>query len=158
MDEITRSQIISIINDVDDLTIATVRKDGYPQATTVSYVNDGFTIYFGTSAASQKARNIARSNKVSMTINRDYSNWGEIEGLSLAGVATLVTDPEEQQKVGGLLFEKFPQIADYVPAGMDPEDLALFRVHPKVISQLDYKKGFGHTELVQIEASRQSPQ
>ena len=32
-----RDQIISIMDDVDDLTIATVREDGYPQATTVSY-------------------------------------------------------------------------------------------------------------------------
>jgi len=148
MDETTRNQIISIIDDVDDMTIATVREDGYPQATTVSYVNDGLTIYFGTSADSQKARNIARSNKVSLTINRGYRSWSEIEGLSLAGVATLVTNPAEQQKVGELLFKKFPQIPEY--ASMDEENVALFRVDPKVISLLDYKKGFGHTELVEI--------
>lgn len=150
MDETTRNQIISIIDDVDDMTIATIREDGYPQATTVSYVNDGLTIYFGTTADAQKARNIARSNKVSLTINRDYSNWGEIEGLSLAGVATPVTDPAEQKKIGALLFEKFPQIADYVPPDTDTEDLVLFRIDPKVISLLDYSKEFGHTELVQI--------
>lgn len=34
-------QIVSIINDVNDMTIATVRDDGFPQATTVSYFNDG---------------------------------------------------------------------------------------------------------------------
>ena len=54
MDESIKDQIISIINDVDDLTIATVREDGYPQATTVSYVNDGMAIYFGTSADAQR--------------------------------------------------------------------------------------------------------
>jgi nitroimidazol reductase NimA-like FMN-containing flavoprotein (pyridoxamine 5'-phosphate oxidase superfamily) len=149
MDKTTRNQIISIIDDIDDMTIATVREDGYPQATTVSYVNDGLAIYFGTAADSQKARNIAQSNKVSLTVNRSYGNWSEIEGLSIAGVATLVTDPAEQQKVAGLLFEKFPQIADYVPEDTDPEELVLFRIDPKVISLLDYSKGFGHTELVQ---------
>ncbi len=44
MDQALRKQIISIIDDVQDMTIATVRDDGYPQATTVSYVNDGLTI------------------------------------------------------------------------------------------------------------------
>ena len=51
MDSPTRKQVVSIIDDIDDLTIATVRNDGYPQATTVSYVNDGLTIYFGNAVA-----------------------------------------------------------------------------------------------------------
>ena len=64
MDTAIRKQVVSIIDDIDDLTIATIRNDGYPQATTVSYVNDGLTIYFGTTSDSQKARNIAANNKV----------------------------------------------------------------------------------------------
>jgi hypothetical protein len=43
-------------------------EDGYPQATTVSYVSDGLTIYFGCGEASQKARNLARNTKVSLTV------------------------------------------------------------------------------------------
>jgi general stress protein 26 len=50
-------------------TIATVREDGYPQARTVSNVNDGLKIYFGCAAHSQKARNLARNNKISLTVN-----------------------------------------------------------------------------------------
>jgi nitroimidazol reductase NimA-like FMN-containing flavoprotein (pyridoxamine 5'-phosphate oxidase superfamily) len=46
MDPALRQEIISILDDTNDMTIATVREDGYPQATTVSYVNDGFTILF----------------------------------------------------------------------------------------------------------------
>ena len=61
MDPALRQEIISILDDANDMTIATVREDGYPQATTVSYVNDGFTIYFGCAAASQKAQNLART-------------------------------------------------------------------------------------------------
>lgn len=150
MDETTLSQIISIMDDVDDMTIATLRGDGYPQATTVSYVNDGLTIYFGTAASSQKASNIAQSNKVSLTINRTYSSWDEIEGLSLAGLATRITDPAEQRKIGDLMFAKFPQIAKYIPPESPSEELALFRIDPKVISLLDYRKEFGHCELVQV--------
>src|ERR1700731_3853356 len=33
----------------NDMTIATVREDGYPQATAVSYVNDGLAVYFSCS-------------------------------------------------------------------------------------------------------------
>jgi nitroimidazol reductase NimA-like FMN-containing flavoprotein (pyridoxamine 5'-phosphate oxidase superfamily) len=40
-----KQEILSILDDANDTTIATVREDGYPQATTVSYVNDGLNIY-----------------------------------------------------------------------------------------------------------------
>ena len=52
MDPELSQEIISILDDANDMTIATVREDGYPQATTVSYVNDGLKIYFGCAAAS----------------------------------------------------------------------------------------------------------
>jgi nitroimidazol reductase NimA-like FMN-containing flavoprotein (pyridoxamine 5'-phosphate oxidase superfamily) len=41
-------EIVEILAGANDMTIATLRLDGYPQATTVNYVNDGVTIYFGT--------------------------------------------------------------------------------------------------------------
>ncbi len=144
------NQIISIINDVDDMTIATVRADGYPQATTVSYMNEGLTIYFMTTSNAQKAKNIALNNKVSLTINRDYENWSNIEGLSMGGLAILVSDPEEKQKIGDLLLKKFPEAVQYEPAEGADIDLAFFRIEPKVISLLDYEQSFGHTELIKL--------
>ena len=150
MDTATRTQIISIIDEVNDLTLATSRDDGYPQATTVSYVNDGLTIYFGAASHSQKAHNIASNNKVSLTINLPYTNWDEIQGVSISGIAELVTDAAEQQKVSDLLLAKFPQISEYVPPEMSTDELELFRILPKFISLLDYRKSFGHTELFEL--------
>ena len=69
MDNKSRQEIVAILARANDMTIATMRPDGYPQATTVSYVNDGMNIYFGTGVDSQKARNIAGCDKVSLTIN-----------------------------------------------------------------------------------------
>jgi nitroimidazol reductase NimA-like FMN-containing flavoprotein (pyridoxamine 5'-phosphate oxidase superfamily) len=56
MDPGLKQEIISILDHANDITIATVREDGYSQATTVSYVNDGLMIYFGCAANSQKAK------------------------------------------------------------------------------------------------------
>jgi nitroimidazol reductase NimA-like FMN-containing flavoprotein (pyridoxamine 5'-phosphate oxidase superfamily) len=154
MDRAIKEQIMSIIDDVDDMTIATRRDDGYPQATTVSYVNDGLAIYFGTSATSQKAGNIARCDKVSLTINRPYETWNDIESLSIGGRAMQVTDPEEQAKVGQLMFKKFPLIMNYVSVDKSMAELALFRIDPELISLLDYAKGFGHTEQFDVREDR----
>ena len=54
MEKATHTKIRSIIDNADDMTIATIRPDRFPQATTVSFVNDDLTIYFGSDADSQK--------------------------------------------------------------------------------------------------------
>jgi len=150
MDPGLKQEIISILNDANDMTIATVREDGYPQATTVSYVNDGLKIYFGCAANSQKAKNLSRNSKVSLTVNLPYASWNDIRGLSLGGRAERVTDPQEAEQAGQLMFEKFPQVARYAPAEL--EDIVLFRVTPEVISVLDYRKGFGHSDLIKLRS------
>lgn len=76
--------------------------------------------------------------------------------MSIGATATRVTDPAEQERVSELMFRKFPQIAQYVPAEAEFESLVLFRIEPKIISLLDYRKGFGHTELI-IPGSTDTP-
>ena len=152
MDMTLRSKILDILANSRDLTIATIREDGYPQATVVSYVNDGLTIYFGCGDQSQKAKNIARSNRVSVTVTCDYVNWNEIHGVSMAAIAEPVTDPKETAHAARLMLMKFPQILKHLPedvAGVaDIKGMSFYRVTPKVVSVLDYTKGFGHTDLV----------
>jgi general stress protein 26 len=150
MDPDLTEEVISILDGANDMTIATVREDGYPQATTVSHVNDGLTIYFGCAEESQKAKNLARNGKVSLTVNLPYASWNEIRGLSIGGKAERVTGSQEIDLVSQLMIEKFPQISPYAPS--EPEGIVLFRVTPEVISVLDYRKGFGHSDLVNVAA------
>ena len=148
MDSATREKIVAILAGAYDMTLATIRPDGYPQATTVGYVNDGVKIYFGTAADSQKARNIALCDKVSLTVTLPYDRWEEIQALSMGARAARVTDPVEMAKVGRLMLKKFPQGADFGPEEAD--SIAIFSISPVVVSVLDYRQGFGHTELVTV--------
>jgi general stress protein 26 len=148
MDSGLREEILSILKGASDMTIATLRPDGYPQVTTVSYVSDGLIIYFGCAAESQKAQNIACNDKVSLTVTLPYFSWEEIRGLSMGGRARPVTDPNEINSVSELMLRKFPQILRYALAGK--KGVFLVRITPEVISVLDYRKGFGHTDLVKL--------
>ena len=148
MDWALEQEIVSILDEANDMTIATVREDGYPQATTVSYVNDGLTIYFGCGASSQKAKNLARNPKVSLTVNLPYTSWHDIRALSIGGKAERMTDPGQISKLGQLMLDKFPQIAQYAPT--EVESIDLFKIIPEIVSLLDYRKGFGHADLVKI--------
>jgi PPOX class probable F420-dependent enzyme len=148
MDEDIRRKILTLLDQHRIMTIATLRPDGWPQATTVGYANEGLTIYFLCGPDSQKARNLARDNRVSLTIDHDTPQVMEITGLSMAAHAQAVVDSTEAAKALGLLMLKYPQ-QDSIPLPMpSPKDVRIFRVTPTVISVLDYSKGFAHTDLV----------
>jgi general stress protein 26 len=98
MDDTLKSKILELLDQHRLMTIATNRPDGWPQATTVGYVNDGLTIYFLCSPRSQKAANHARDNRISLTIDHDVSDPMAITGLSMAAHAHPVSDPTEIAK------------------------------------------------------------
>jgi nitroimidazol reductase NimA-like FMN-containing flavoprotein (pyridoxamine 5'-phosphate oxidase superfamily) len=148
MDEGIRRQIQSILDKHRNMTIATLRPDGWPQATTVGYANEGMTLYFLCGLESQKAANLARDDRVSLTIDGDTPEVMEITGLSMPARAKPVTDQAEAEKALQLLWRKYPPQNAILPALPTPADVRIFRVEPVVISVLDYSKGFGHTELV----------
>jgi nitroimidazol reductase NimA-like FMN-containing flavoprotein (pyridoxamine 5'-phosphate oxidase superfamily) len=148
MNEEIRIKILDLLDQHRIMTIATLRPDGWPQATTVGYVNESLTLYFLCGLDSQKAANLARDNRVSLTIDHDTPDLMEITGLSMAARAQAVVDRDEANKVLRMLPMKYPENIS-VPVPMPtPEDVRIFRVTPTVISVLDYSKGFGHTDLV----------
>ena len=131
-----------------NMSLATVRPDGYPQATTVGYANDGLTLYFACDRNSQKVRNLRRSPKVSLTINKDSAGWKKITGLSMGATAKILERPADTKRALALLSRKFKDMK-----GLSEEDLAetaFVRVQPKVVSMLDYRRGFGWTKLVRV--------
>jgi nitroimidazol reductase NimA-like FMN-containing flavoprotein (pyridoxamine 5'-phosphate oxidase superfamily) len=151
MDEQMSRKILALLDQHRIMTVATLRPDGWPQATTVGYANDGLTIYFLCGLDSQKAANIARDNRVSLTIDHDTDQVMEITGLSMAARAEPVLDHGEGEKVLRLLMAKYsPQKEMPIPMPK-PEDVRIFRLEPVVVSVLDYTKGFGHADLVTCE-------
>jgi PPOX class probable F420-dependent enzyme len=149
MDERMRKKILELLDQHRIMTVATLRPDGWPQATTVGYASEGMTLYFLCGKESQKAANLARDDRVSLTIDHDTPQVMQIAGLSMAARAQPVTDRAEAEKVLHLLMQKYPQQDTPLPFPMPkPEEVAIFRVTPKVISVLDYTKGFAHTDLV----------
>lgn len=150
MDESQRRRIVALLDAHRIMTIATLRPDGWPQATTVGYVNEGTTLWFLCGLDSQKAGNLARDDRVSITVDHDTPDIMAITGLSMAARARRVTDRAEAEKVIRMLPQKY---ADAPPTTArmkmpTPDEVALFRIEPTVISILDYTRGFGHTELV----------
>ncbi|MFT2214861.1 pyridoxamine 5'-phosphate oxidase family protein [Rhizobium giardinii] len=148
MNEEIRKKILTLLDQHRIMTIATLRPDGWPQATTVGYVNEGLTLYFLCGLDSQKAANLARDDRVSLAIDRDTPQVMEITGLSMAARAQAVVDRGEAEKILRMLPLKYPEQVSLPGPMPTPEQVRIFRVTPTVISVLDYSKGFGHTDLV----------
>jgi hypothetical protein len=83
-----------------------------------------------------------------LTIDHDVSDPMAIAGLSMAAQAQRVYDSIEVAKAMNLLGTRYPEYAA-LPMPK-PEEILVFRLEPKVISVLDYSKGFGHSDLVTV--------
>jgi general stress protein 26 len=155
-----KDRILRLLNEHRVMTIATNRADGWPQATMVGYVNDGFFLYCFIAANSQKHANILRDPRVSIAIGSDASQPLDIKGLSAAAIASVVTDQSEFDHICKLRLDRYPEYAS-LPTPVLREDavqrilprptsagVVLLRVAPEIISILDYSRGFGHSDLI----------
>ena len=87
MEKESKAKILELLAAHRIMTVATVRPDGWPQATTVGFVNDGLVLYFLCARDSQKAVNISHDDRVSLTIDHDTTKPMAITGLSMAARA-----------------------------------------------------------------------
>ena len=130
------------------MAIATLRRDGWPHATMVSFANEDILIYFVVSKQSQKFANIERDDRVSLVIGGDFHDPSTIKALSIAARADEVRDPTQRQRAIKLLLERHPGLRKLEQP--DPCQSAVMRANPEIITILDYSKGFGHADLLTV--------
>ena len=141
--------IISYLDSHRHMALATVKDDGSPYCSIVSYINKGLTIFFMTDPSSQKGKNIALCPKVGVAISEDYLDWDKIEGVQLTGSVEWITDPVELKQVQQMFAQKFPQVHKYLSGyGVTIDIIPFLRVTAKSINYLDYSKGFNHWDTL----------
>lgn len=139
---------ITILNANRIMTIATVRPDGWPQATIVGYANQGFRLYFLIYRTTQKFGNIAQNNHVAITVAHEPGELRDVKAVYAGCVVHEVIQPAERRRAWELLAERHPNLADLAP----PEDaeVATMAAVCKHVSVLDYSQGLGHTESLTL--------
>ena len=141
------------------ISIATVAKEESWSAS-VFYVSDQkLNIYFISFDESKHIQAILKNKKVSATINQDVSDWMQIKGLQLQGVAYKV--PEQHRKnILNAYRQKFDSIHELLdlPKTDDEKKIAkqfnsisLFCFEPHWIRLLDNSLGFGSKEEIEIK-------
>lgn len=143
-----KDKAIQILDQHRLMAIATLRPDGWPQATMVGYANEDILLYFVISRASQKFANIDRDNRVSIVVGRDFHDPATINALSIAARADEVRDASQRERAIDLLLERHPGLRKL--RRPEPGHSAVMRANPEIITILDYTKGFGHADLLTV--------
>lgn len=130
-----------------DLTLATLRVDGSPHASTVNFVHQGLQLYAAISIDSGKAHDVGHDSRVALTINLPYVNWSAIQGLAIDGNAAFVSDLQELAAASALLRKKQPAFNQLIanPDVLPWPGMLFLRITPRALALLDYTKGYGHT-------------
>ncbi|MEO8453685.1 MAG: pyridoxamine 5'-phosphate oxidase family protein [Sphingomicrobium sp.] len=130
------------------MTIATVRPDGWPQATIVGYANEGWSLYFLIYRDSQKFANIARDNRIAVTVGNEPSEIRLIKAVYAGCEAQEITDLAERSAAWNLLAKRHPNLTDLAP----PQTAAVATMIARCrhVSVLDYTQGLGHTESLTV--------
>jgi len=139
---------IDILNTNRIMTIATVRPDGWPQATIVGYANEGWSLYFVVYRNSQKFANIARDSRVAVTVGHEPPEINQIKAIYAGCEVSELTDLREQSHAWDLLAQRHPNLTDLAPSRS--EEVATMIAHCRHVSVLDYAQGLGHTDELTI--------
>ena len=130
--------VLRILGENRIMTIATLREDGWPQATIVGYIHDGVTLFCSVARDSQKHENIVRDPRASIAIGRRVGQGANLRGLSMAASVETVVDPDEETRINQMLWEHLPDIDLFAPRGAP---FVVLRARPEVISILDTRRG-----------------
>lgn len=143
-----KDKAIDILTENRLMAVATLRPDGWPQTTIVSYANEDILIYFVVSRQSQKYANIERDDRVSLVVGRDFHDPASIRAVSIAARASEVRDPKQRERAIRLLLDRHPGLLRLERPGAGHS--AVMRANPEIITILDYSKGFGHSDLLTV--------
>jgi hypothetical protein len=134
------------------LNLATSGPEGI-WAAAVFYVNDGFTLYFLSAPTSRHSRNIEIMPRVAATIQEEYADWREIQGIQLEGEAARIVGLDQSAAVRHY-GQKYPIVANLASAPSEIvrafERVAWYRLRPDRLYFIDNSQGLGHRDEVPL--------
>lgn len=145
------SRAVAAIADLLDrerlMTLACNRPDGWPQATTVGYLNEGLTLYFIIARTSQKFINLQADPRASVAIRFESGGQGDGVGVSMAGRVVEVVDPAAVERINRLVAERYPDVHVYCPSS---HAVAVMQFRPTVISPVGVAHGRSDAETFTV--------
>ena len=129
------------------ITLATMSADG-PWAAAVCYAVDGFDLIFLSAPHTRHCVHLEQDPRVAGTIQEDYGDWRQIQGLQLEGSVKRLRDADRDAALA-IYQRKFPFVAgDGSPEAIQRamSKACLYRLIPRVLYFIDNTRAMGHRE------------
>jgi len=129
---------------------------GYPWAAAIFYASDDHILYFLSSPTSRHSLNLTQNPQVAVTIQEDYSDWLDIKGVQIEGVASEISGSEEQ-RARTLYGQKFPVIGliAQAPAAIVKAlaKVRWYKIVPQKMYFIDNSLGLGNRDEIELPLS-----
>ncbi len=147
-------KILSMYKRQSEISLATVRADGWPQANVVDIWNLGLMLYFQTFEGFSKVQNIEGDPRVSLTLTPSFKNFGVMQGLTLAAHAEKVTSKEEIGDLYHQFLDRVPHMKQFAQYEGDTAypgpGMIVYRLRPEMGCVLDFTKNYGNWDYVKF--------
>ena len=119
-------------------------------AAAVFYASDDFLLYFLSAGHTRHAQNLNADSQVAATIQEDYADWPEIQGIQLEGTVDLLSGGERDEAIA-LFRAKYPFVGAAGGAIREAlERVDWYRLTPTLLYFIDNSKGFGHRDQIEL--------
>lgn len=132
------------------MTLATTGPQGV-WAAAVFYVNDGFDLFFLSAGHTRHAQNFTAVPHIAATIQEDYRDWQQIQGIQLEGSVSLLADVSRETAI-----EQYRQKYPFLAQADAPMQAALAKVNwyvlkPERLFFIDNRLGLGHRDEIALD-------
>jgi uncharacterized protein YhbP (UPF0306 family) len=144
------TRIKQFLADHTTLTLATIARDGRPQAAPLFYAEmDDLSLIFISEKKVRHSQNIVRDNRVAATIYADGQQWQSIQGIQLEGTCKGLTGPPAQV-ARTIYLSKYPFIEKNKLLKLMLHKVTFYQITPIWLRLIDNTRGFGHKEELRL--------
>lgn len=129
------------------MSVALNSPDGWPQVTTVGYLNEGLNLYFIVARSSQKVANAKRDPRAGVAIRSESGPHGDAVGVSMTGQVREVLDPSTIERLNRQVVARYPDVHVYCPGG---DAVAVLHFAPEIVSCVGVIDGRSETQTFSI--------
>ena len=142
--------VVALLGSCRLMAIGVNRPDGWPQVTTVGYVNEGLNLYFVTARDSQKLANLKADPRVSVAVYSQAIS-GDAVGVSMAAKAEEVTDPAVVERLNQMVFARYADLRVFGPGA---DAVAVVHLRPEIISPVGVRDGRSKAQCFSLQPPR----
>lgn len=144
-----RRQALAYLENHTVMTLATDGPEGL-WAAAVFYAHDNFNLIFLSAGHTRHGQNLAANPQAAATIQENYDDWPQIQGIQLSGTVRLL-DGKKREAAISMYREKYPFIQTAsLKIRRALQSVNWYRLTPQQFYFIDNSKGFGHRDEVEL--------